>query len=114
MRIKWKYALFVLVALVVVSNIFSAYIRALWEGPSLIYAFETQNAEFRFVVDPDQGMGHERMQEEFGKFLRLHPGTGETELYRTFEMEPWKFWNWYHYLSSELYTYPYKEYSTSP
>lgn len=108
MKIKWKYVALGAGAVILVSNIFSAYVRALFEEPYLIYAFETRNAEFRFILNEEQGMDQERMQREFQKFLQLHPRTGDRELFRTFEIEPWKFWNWYFYLESDLYAYPFK------
>jgi hypothetical protein len=109
MKINWKFVVILVSAVILVSNIFSVYIRTLLEEPYLIYAFETRNAEFRFIVDEEEGMDQDRMQREFQKYLQLHPGMEDRQLFRTFEMKPWKFWNWYHYLESDLYEYPYKQ-----
>lgn len=78
------------------------------QGPSVIYSFETQNTEFQFRVDPAGGEDVAMMEREFQKFLNLHPHAQDRELYRTFEIRPWQFWNWYYYSTSDVYEYPYK------
>ena len=109
MKIRWKYMGLALLVLVIAANIFSAYFRTLSELGPVVYAFETRNAEFAYVVDPESGKDLPFMEQEFQKFLNQNPRTTDRELYRTFDRNPLKFWNWYHYLSSELYRYPYKE-----
>ena len=99
--------------IILAGNLFSAFMRTLEEGSTVIYSFETQHAEFEFLVDPAEGPDVGMMEREFQKFLNLHPETKDQELYRTFERNPWQFWNWYHYLTSELYEYPFKEQDAS-
>jgi len=113
MKIRWNYIGLGLLTLVIAANIFSAYFRTLTEVGPVFYAFETRNAEFEFVLDPAGGQDVALMEREFQKFLSLHPQTEDRELYRTFEIKPWQFWNWYHFLTSDLYGYPFKGYNTS-
>lgn len=108
MKIRWKYLWLAVVSLILAGNLLSAYIRTLAEGSSVIYSFETQNAEFEFLVNPSGGPDVAMMEREFQKFLNLHPQTQDRELYRTFEIRPWQFWNWYQYITSDVYEYPYK------
>ncbi len=112
MKIRWKYVLWGVVATILAGNLLSAYLRTLAESSTVIYNFETRDAEFEFLVDPAGGPDVAMMEREFQKFLSLHPQTRDRELYRTFEARPWQFWNWYHYLTSELYGYPLKEKNT--
>lgn len=114
MKIKWGYILAAVLAIIAASNIVSAYLYTLTESTPVLYAFETRSAEFEFVVDPGGGTDVALMEAEFRKFLHLNPQTPDRELFRTFERNPWKFWNWYRYLTSELYDYPYKDPALKP
>jgi hypothetical protein len=113
MKNRWKYFLWAVVSVILVGNLLSAFIGTMAEGPTVLYRFETQHGEFEFVVDPAGGLDATVMEQEFQNFLRRYPKTEDRELYRTFERKPWQFWNWYHYLTSELYEYPFKERNTS-
>lgn len=108
MKIRWKYFWLAVVSIILAGNLLSAYMQTLSEGSAVIYIFETRNAEFEFMVDPGGGPDVAMMEREFKKFLDLHPQTEDRELYRTFEIRPWQFWNWYHYITNEAYAYPYK------
>lgn len=114
MKQTWKYSLIAILALVALGNVFSAYIRVLTEGPGIIYTFETQSAAFQYAIGPEQEPEIARMEREFEKYLRLNPEGSGQRLYRTFRAKPWKFWNWYHYLTSDLYDYPYKDLGPEP
>ena len=109
MKMRWKYTLLAVAIIVLAANLLSAYINTLAEGTTVVYSFETRQAEFEFLVNPEAGPDVAMMEREFQKFLNLHPQTEDMELYRTFEIKPWQFWNWYHFLSSDLYRYPFKE-----
>jgi hypothetical protein len=111
MKIRWKYVWLAVVGIVLAANLLSAYINTLVEGSTVIYSFETQHTEFEFLVNPDEGPDVALMEREFQKFLSRNPQTEDRELYRTFEIKPWQFWNWYHFLTSDLYAYPFKEYN---
>jgi hypothetical protein len=108
MKNSWKYVALSVAGIVLAGNLLSAYMRTLTEGPGVLYTFETRNMEFEFTVDPAGGPDVAMMEREFQEFLRLNPGTKDRELYRTFEIKPWQFWNWYHYFNNELYEYPFK------
>jgi hypothetical protein len=113
MKVRWKYIWLAAVSVILAGNLISAYLRTLATGPGVIYNFETKNAEFEFLVNPAGGTDIQRMEEEFQKFLSRHPNSSDRQLYRTFERNPWKFWNWYYFLTSDLYQYPYKDLDTS-
>jgi nicotinic acid phosphoribosyltransferase len=113
MKIRWKYFWLAVVSIILAGNLLSAYIRTLALSSSVIYSFETRSAEFQFRVDPAGGTDVALMEQEFQKFLNLHPQTEERELFRTFEIRPWEFWNWYHFMTGEVYAYPYKEQKAS-
>ncbi len=108
MKNRWHFVWLALASIILAGNLVSAYLRTLTEGPGVLYAFETRNMEFEFTVDPAGGADVAMMEQEFRKFLDLHPSTRDRKLYRTFEMKPWQFWNWYHFITSELYKYPLK------
>ena len=109
MKIRWKYLLLVVTSIILAGNLISAFMRTLEAGPKVIYSFQTQDAAFEFIVDPAVGPDVASMEREFQKFLNLHSQKEDQELYRTFEMKLWQFWNWYYYLTSDLYKYPFKE-----
>ncbi len=114
MKIRWSYILLTVAAIILAGNLLSAIFHTLTEGPAVIYTYETRNAEFQYTVDPAGGPDVATMEREFRKFLSVNPTSADRELYRVFERDPWKFWNWYHYLTSELYDYPYKEPAANP
>lgn len=109
MKIRWSYIALTAAAIILAGNLLSAFFRTMTEGPAVIYAYETRNAEFQYTVDPAGGRDVAMMEREFQKFLNLNPQTEDRELYRIFEIKPWQFWNWYQYVTSDLFGYPYKE-----
>lgn len=95
--------------LLVLSNAFSGFINVFVEGIGKRYTYQTANNEFSFMLTPSKGGDVEMMEREFILFKKLKPGNEHLVLYRTFERDPLKFWNWYSYLADNRYDYPYLE-----
>ncbi|MBN3583182.1 hypothetical protein JYB64_12355 [Algoriphagus aestuarii] len=96
-------------AIIILSNIFSAYINAFTEGIFKSYLFQTEKAEFEFWTMPSKGRDVEVMERHFASFKNEHPEYSDLKLHRTFKRNPLKFWNWYIYLTNERYDYKYQE-----
>ncbi len=74
-----------------------------------VYKYATESNEF---VDTEilwKGLNFENTLSNFKKFKVENPNTNDAVLYRTFKIEPLKFWNWHDYLTHERYKLPYKE-----
>ena len=97
-----------IIIIVILSNIFSGYIRAYMEAGISIYHFETLECEFSFSTYPSKGTDIKMMEQQFRHFQEQHPQYTGLKLYRTFKRDPWKFWNWYSYLTHKRYRYTYK------
>ena len=95
-----------LIGVIVLSNMTP--VRVFFEGAVVNYCFETKNSEFEFVVTPSKGRGVDMMERSFSSFLIDNPQTGDKIIYRTFTRNPIKFWNWYFYMTSDLYEYDLK------
>jgi len=108
MKRKQITILILLIALLVLSNVFSGFINSFTQGLFTTYVYQTQNAEFEYTTLPDKGRGIEMMEGNFLSFKKDHPEYKEHKLFRTFKRNPLKFWNWYSYLTSEMYKYEYR------
>ncbi|NPA46258.1 MAG: hypothetical protein GXO24_03490 [Chlorobi bacterium] len=107
MKILERILIFIFI-FVILSNIFSGYINAYTEAVIPVYHFETCNGQFSFDTYPTKGTDIKKMEQAFRRFLKQHPEYDGYKLYRTFKRDPWKFWNWYSYLTRKRYRYPYK------
>jgi len=94
-----------LIAFLVLSNVFSGFINIFTEGLFSTYLFQTENAEFEFTTMPAKGRDTGMMERQFSHFKDNHPEYNNLNLFRTFERNPMKFWNWYLYLTNDMYQY---------
>src|SRR6187551_2168991 len=101
------------VLLITISNIISPFINAFTEGIFPSYTFQTESEEFEFWAIPSKGRDIKMMERQFSSFKENNTEYSKLTIYRTFKRNPLKFWNWFNYLSNELYDYPYKEYKES-
>ena len=98
----------ILFAILLLSNIFSGYINFFSEGLFETYLYQTENAEFEFTTMPAKGRCIEMMKRQFSHFKETHPEYQDLKLFRTFKRNPLKFWNYYSYLTSEMFQYDYQ------
>lgn len=104
-----KKILILLVALVFLSNIpvvkFALGIRSISDN----YHFVNSNEEFSFTLVPSKGRDTAMMERRYKHWVENNSNKAikDDRLYRTFEVNVLKFWNWYEYLTSPIYHYPY-------
>ncbi|WP_250433173.1 hypothetical protein [Hanstruepera flava] len=108
MKNKYLKTSIVILAVLLLSNSFSGYINLFTEGLFKNYHYQTENAEFEFTTIPSKGRDIEMMKRNFTYFKEQHPEYNDLKLYRTFERNPLKFWNWYSYISDDIYQFQYK------
>lgn len=96
-----------LIAILVLSNYFSGYINAYTEGLFATYLYQTENAEFEFTTMPSKGRDVAMLERQFSHFKKENPEYNELQLFRTFKRNPLKFWNWYYYLTGDMFQYEY-------
>lgn len=107
---KKSTSLFVLFSgILLLSNFFSGYINTFTEGITKSYFFQTEKAEFEYWTMPSKGRSIEMMEDSFTAFKKAYPEYSDLKVYRTFNINPFKFWNWYHYLVNKHYDYEYRE-----
>jgi len=99
----------ILISFLAISNIFSGYINIFTEGLFRTYLYQTENAEFEFTTMPAKGRDTGMMERQFSNFKENNPKYEDLKLFRTFERNPLKFWNWYLYLTDEIYHYEYHQ-----
>jgi len=97
----------ILISFLAISNIFSGYINIFTEGLFRTYLYQTENAEFEFTTMPAKRRDTGMMERQFSNFKENNPKYEDLKLFRTFERNPLKFWNWYLYLTDEIYHYEY-------
>ena len=102
---RTKFGFIVVVAIVFLSNILP--VKLFIDGLFISCHFETKNSEFQFTLTDNKDK-IEWMENRFQVFLKNNPQTNDTVIYRTFEKNPFKFWNWKFYMESELYDYELK------
>lgn len=110
---KQVFILSTFLGILIFSNVFSAYINAFSKGLFQSYLYQTENAEFEFLALPAKGRDIETMERQFLRFKESNPKYSSLKIHRTFKRNLFEFWNWYFYMNSELYDFPYqKEVST--
>jgi hypothetical protein len=95
--------------ILILSNVFSAFINAFTRGLFPTYLYQTENAEFEFEAMPAKGRDLEMMKGQFSNFKESKPEYSKLEIRRTFKRNLFEFWNWYTYLNSDLYDFPYQK-----
>ncbi|MDC6367184.1 MULTISPECIES: hypothetical protein [Flavobacteriaceae] len=92
------------ISVIVLGNVSSGFINMFQT-----YLYQTNRAEFEFTTMPTKGRDIEIMEIQFSHFRTAHPQYRDLVLFRTFKRNPLKFWNWYSYLTNEMYQYEYKD-----
>ena len=102
-----KYKILILttiIFLIGMSNFYSGYINFYTEGLFKSYHFQSESGDFQFTAIPSKGRDTKMMIRQYENHLKKE-GTEREEIYRTFRANPLIFWNWYKYVTSELYQY---------
>ncbi|MCE2612329.1 hypothetical protein LVD13_05035 [Flavobacteriaceae bacterium D16] len=107
MKRKQIKILVIIIGIIALSNFLSGYINVFTEGLFMTYHYQTENAEFEFTTMPAKGRDIGMMERQFSHFKNTNPEFKELELHRTFKRNPIKFWNWYSYITNEMYDYEY-------
>ena len=72
-----------------------------------VYNYTTESNEFEGYEIPWKGLNFENTIANFKKFKEENPKSNDTVLYRTFKIEPLKFWYWHDYLTHDRYKLSY-------
>ena len=59
------------------------------------YHYQNRDGSFEFIEQPGKGQSFETLKLRFESFLKHNPQNPHQELYRTFRLKPWKFWEWW-------------------
>src|SRR5690554_4747638 len=72
------------------------------------YTYSNYNGTFRYGEARLKGKGYTNRDEGYQYFLNNNTQVKDKQLYRTFTLDPWRFWEWhewyYHY---DRFTLPY-------
>ncbi|TDS14748.1 hypothetical protein B0I21_103247 [Sphingobacterium paludis] len=72
------------------------------------YSYSNFNGTFRFKEYGMKGLSYSSAKISYNSFLEKHPDIKDKQLYRTFWITPWRFWEWNQYLNySERFKLPY-------
>ncbi len=93
--------LFILVVLLGNYTIFKTFF-----GGLPVYNYETLNRSYLEV--PWKGSTFDNIENGFNSYKHENPNTNDTILYRTFKMNPLKFWLWHDYATDKRYRLKYK------
>ncbi|MBD1433247.1 hypothetical protein H8B06_10445 [Sphingobacterium sp. DN00404] len=58
------------------------------------YTYSNYNGTFRFDEVRLKAFGYDTRDSSYAYFLRNNAGMRDEELYRTFRLDPWRFWEW--------------------
>jgi len=100
MRRFIRIVLILLATIVILSNAFPLFPKWKW------YYFTTKNGEFYFDLYEAKGRDFAMMDRWWINYKETKQST-DTIIYRTFKINPLKFWEWRQYLFSKKYRYPY-------
>lgn len=103
MKISIRIILFLFV-IIIFSNL--SFLNLGYNKILNLYNFQTKNNEFNFILLKEKGRDIELMNKKFELFKKENPETSDTIIFRVFERKPIKFWNWYKYLTDEIFKYP--------
>lgn len=107
---KIKLSLTIIFLLIIVlGNVFEGLTNLAVYGVGRSYSYETFDGKYKFSYLPAKGGELDRVKSQFEDLQENDPKYKTTELTRTFKMKPLQFWNWYSYLVSDKYAFPYKE-----
>jgi hypothetical protein len=104
---KFKNIVYVLLVLIVFSNLpfFDFFLQE-------DYTYTNADGSFIYSEAGGQGKSFWGCQRKYGYFLCQHPekDRGDNQLYRTFTIKPWRFWEWREMIfHSERFGLPYLE-----
>jgi hypothetical protein len=71
--------------------------------------YTTVHAKFTADEFSEKGRDFERVERMFAEFVKSNPQTSDTVLYRTFSINPLRFWHWHEYVFNSGYRLPYKD-----
>ncbi|MES2276018.1 MAG: hypothetical protein V4592_08345 [Bacteroidota bacterium] len=74
------------------------------------YSYQNKDGSYRDTEMSGMGGSFDAVLRGYGGFLALHPDRdkGDNNLYRTFAIEPWRFWEWREMiLRSDRFKLPY-------
>ncbi|MHA7056061.1 hypothetical protein ACWGOQ_0002505 [Aquimarina sp. M1] len=97
-----------ILSIIMVSNYCSSFINVLTEGLFKTYYYESESGRFQFTAMPSKGRDTNVMKRQYDKFIEKN-NIKKEKIYRTFKMDFFKFWNWYNYLTSDPYKFPYRK-----
>ncbi len=103
-----KKGLYVMIILLF-SNFFTGkFLLVSWQPNGLEYVFQTCDGSFvaHDTQFEDWWKNKKGIENEFKFWKENHPGNDDKILYRTFEFKWWKFWEYYTYLTEDIYNFP--------
>ncbi|MBD1433245.1 hypothetical protein H8B06_10435 [Sphingobacterium sp. DN00404] len=72
------------------------------------YTYSNYNGSFRHTEDRLKGKSYEGRDNRYKTFLKNHPEVKDKQLYRTFWLNPWYFWEWREWVEHfDRFTLPY-------
>lgn len=72
------------------------------------YTYSNYNATFLYEELRLQGRPYEGRDRRYQSFLEQHPNVKDKQLYRTFSLDPWRFWEWHEWVNHfERFKLPY-------
>lgn len=106
-----KLKLIIIIGLfIALSNVLVLFYVTFFEGGfHKNYFYITHDGKFLFSTMPYKNTDVDYLEfnyDEFKKYRSEYDGKG---LYRTFSINPLKYWHWYEYLFHKRYKYPYKK-----
>lgn len=100
---------------IILSNVFVIFYVTLFEGGfSKKYHFITFDSKYSFTISPYKNTDTKYLEIKYDQFKKYKPEYNEKELFRTFKINPLKYWHWYEYLFAKRYKYQYKEQTVTP
>lgn len=72
------------------------------------YAYQNKDGSFRYQEQSGKGLDFEIGKLRFERFKTENPDNPNRQLYRNFEIKPWRFWEWWQMTAhNERFTLPY-------
>jgi len=72
------------------------------------YSYQNKDGSFKYQEQSGKGLDFEVCKIRFDRFKKENPNSPYKKLYRTFEIKPWRFWEWWQMIvNNERFTLPY-------
>lgn len=105
---KQKHINIILVSLTFVFAVWLTNFTAVGYFLKRNYTYSNYNGTFRHSEYRLKGIGYNNRDEGYRIFLGKHPGIKNKQLYRTFTLDPWRFWEWHEwYYHDDRFKLPY-------